>query len=129
MEQAGEGETAVWIRPAAAAARAATELSSFDQLTFVTSTSRGWAFSGRLDELALRQALQATVNDLPALAGRWVLQERCWERPSAACKASRLAAPAPPPPALPLLGHCSPERLVHVALGAGWAASLEAACA
>lgn len=66
---AGEEETQVWIKPAAAPS-GPTQLSALDQLTAVTSTSRLWAFHARLDEGLLQAALQAFIDDLPLLGGR-----------------------------------------------------------
>jgi hypothetical protein len=48
-----------------------TALSCLDQVNVITATARAWGFQGgRLDVAALEAGLQATVDDLPFLAGR-----------------------------------------------------------
>ncbi|PRW20453.1 concanavalin A-like lectin glucanase [Chlorella sorokiniana] len=60
------------IQPAGDSGRTGqTLLSAYDALTITTATVRAWGFRGaRLDPQALAAALQATVTDLPFLAGR-----------------------------------------------------------
>ncbi|KAL4857541.1 hypothetical protein ACK3TF_002400 [Chlorella vulgaris] len=48
-----------------------TALSPLDQVNVITATARSWGFPGsRLVVAALEAALQATIDDLPFLAGR-----------------------------------------------------------
>lgn len=50
-----------------------TALSPLDQVNVITATARSWGFPGsRLVVAALEAALQATIDDLPFLAGRYV---------------------------------------------------------
>jgi len=60
-------------KPPAEQPPACTHLSPFDSIILMTSVSRAWAFPGaRIDAGVLEAAMQATLTDLPFLAGRCV---------------------------------------------------------